>query len=327
MARWTAPANERQAHSQSGAPAKKISVLRVPEVRSSDRKENEVQPFGGTDRLGQARAELRLRVLRSLPPRHQRYLFEEIRKVCREFLRNRGVPSSELTPEELLSEVWQKLLGPVSVGSGETIDLCSGDLTQVSIDEDVPGRDGRVVWLIEEIGGAMAMAHRREDILRRRFGRSSAGSGRPLVQPHDDSVFTDIVSDADAAAPLEAADGRLVWRGLLAMVALEFEPDDDLSMLLRLLSERPTLLQDAPGGQWPIMDIVNQLNLRFPPPTWSSDRVDNAKRRLLNWIRRLKRKNGLDDVDLEALFARVAREQERGSPTAPRWRHVNPQNW
>jgi hypothetical protein len=32
-------------------------------------------------------------------------------------------------------------------------------------------------------------------------------------------------------------------------------------------------------------------------------------------------------VDLEALFARVAREQERGSPTAPRWRHVNPQNW
>jgi len=277
--------------------------------------------------LGQARAELRLRVLRSLPPRHQQYLFEEIRKVCREFLRNRGVPSAELTPEELLSEIWQNLLGPVSVGSGETIDLCSGDLTHVSVDADVPGRDGRVVWLIEEIGGAMAMAHRREDILRRRFGRSSAGSGRPLVQPHDDSVFTDMVSDADAAAMLEAADGRLVWRGLLAMVALEFEPSDDLFMLLRLLSERPALLQDAPGSQWPIMDIVNQLNLRFPPPTWSGDRVDNAKRRLLNWIRRLKRKNGLDDVDLEALFARVAREQERGSPTAPRWRHVNPQNW
>jgi hypothetical protein len=136
------------------------------------------------------------------------------------------------------------------------------------------------------------------------------------VQPHDDSVFTDIVSDADAAATLEAADGRLVWRGLLAMVALEFEPGDDLSMLLQLLSERPGLLQNAPGGQWPIMDIVNQLNQRFPPPTWASDRVDNAKRRLLNWIRRLKRKNGLDDVDLEALFARVAREQERARPTA-----------
>jgi hypothetical protein len=309
-------------------PAKKTFCLcRVPEAHSSSREGNEVQPLGGTDRLGQARAELRLRVLRSLPPRHQRYLFEEIRKVCREFLRNRGVPSSELTPEELLSEIWQKLLGPVSVGPGATIDLCSGDLTQVSIDADVPGRDGRVVWLIEEIGGAMAMAHRREDILRRRFGRSSAGSGRPLVQPHDDSVFTDIASDVDTATTLDAADGQLVWRGLLAMVALEFEPGDDLSMLLRLMSERPALLQDAPGGQWPIMEIVNQLNLRFPPPTWSSDRVDNAKRRLLNWIKRLKRKNGLDDVDLEALFARVAREQERGGSTAPGWRHVNPQNW
>jgi hypothetical protein len=328
MARLDAPANERQAHSQSGALRQKnFFVLQIPEQRFSGRDEDDVQPFGGTDKLGQARAELRLRILRSLPPRHQRYLFEEIRKVCRDFLRNRGVPSSEMTAEELLSEIWQKLLGTVSVGPGETIDLCSGDLTQVSIDPDVPERDGRVVWLVEEIGGAMAMAHRREDILRRRFGRSSAGSGRPLVQPHDDSVFAGIVADATAAGALEAADGRRVWRGLLAMIALDFEPDDDLSMLLRLLSERPGLLQDAPGGQWPIMDIVNQLNMHFPLPPWTSDRVDNAKRRLMNWIRRLKRKNGLDDVDLEALFARVAREQERGSPTAPKSRHLNPQNW
>jgi hypothetical protein len=92
------------------------------------------------------------------------------------------------------------------------------------------------------------------------------------------------------------------------------------------VSEQPGLLQDAPGGQWPIMDIVSRLNIRFPPPAWTSDRVDNAKRRLMNWIKRLKRKNGLDDVDLEALFARVAREQERGSPTAPKWRHLNLQN-
>jgi hypothetical protein len=232
-----------------------------------------------------------------------------------------------LTAEELLSEIWQKLLGTGSVGSGETIDLCSGDLTQVSIDPDVPERDGRVVWLIEEIGGAMAIAHRREDVLRARFGRASAGNGRPLVQPQDDNVFTDIASDAGAAGTLEAVDGRRVWRGLLAMIAIEFAPGDDLSMLLRLLSEQPGLLQDSSGGQWPIMEIVNQLNKHFPPPTWTSDRVDNAKRRLLNWIRRLKRKNGLDDVDLEALFARVAREQERDGPTAPKWRHINPQNW
>jgi hypothetical protein len=300
--------------------------LQIPEAHSPGRKENEVQPFGGTDRLGQAHAELRLRVLRSLPPRHQRYLFEEIRKVCRDFLRNRGVPASEMTPEELLSEIWQKLLGTVSTGSGETVELHSGDLTQVSVDPDVPERDGRVVWLIEQIGGSMAMMHRREDILRRRFGRSSGGSGRPLVQPQDDTVFADIVADEDAARSLEAADQRLVWRGLLAMVELEFEPGDDLAMLLRLLSEHPGLLQDAPGGQWPIMDIVNRLNIRFPPPAWTNDRVDNAKRRLMNWIKRLKRKNGLDEVDLEALFARVARERERSSPKAPKWRQLNAQN-
>ena len=147
------------------------------------------------------------------------------------------------------------------------------------------------------------------------------------MQPQGDTVFTDIASDADAAGTLEAADGRRVWRGLLAMIALEFAPSDDLSMLLRLLSEQPGLLQDSPGGQWPITDIVNQLDKRFAPPAWTSDRVDNAKRRLLNWIRRLKRKNGLDDVDLEALFARVAREQERGSETPPKRRHLNPQNW
>src|SRR5439155_13606097 len=48
--------------------AKKIFVAQGPEARFSSREGNEVQPFGGTDRLGQARAELRLRVLRALPP-------------------------------------------------------------------------------------------------------------------------------------------------------------------------------------------------------------------------------------------------------------------
>jgi len=48
----------------------------------------------------------------------------------------------------------------------------------------------------------------------------------------------------------------------------------------------------------------------------------------LNWIQRLKRKNGLDEVDLKALFARVARQQEHCSPTTPNrlHHHLNPQN-
>jgi hypothetical protein len=97
-------------------------------------------------------------------------------------------------------------------------------------------------------------------------------------------------------------------------------------MLLRLLAENPGLLHNSSGGQWPISGITAELNDRFPPPSWTSDRVDNAKRRLVNWIKRLKRENGLDDVDLEGLFARVARQQEGGNRASPTklydYRHI-----
>ena len=55
--------------------------------------------------------------------------------------------------------------------------------------------------------------------------------------------------------------------------------------------------------------LVTILNAEFSPPSWSDDRVENAKKRLLNWIQRLMRQNGLDATELEALFARVARQQ------------------
>jgi len=49
---------------------------------------------------------------------------------------------------------------------------------------------------------------------------------------------------------------------------------------------------------------------------------------LLKWIKRLMRKNGLDEVDLETLFARVAGEQERRNPRSVNRLHrqLNPQN-
>jgi len=223
-----------------------------------------------------------------------------------------------MTPEELLSEIWQKFLGTVSVdGDKMGLGLASLDLSQVSIDAEVPERDGRVVWLIDQIGGFEAMAHRREDILRRRFGRGPAGGGRRMVQAQSDGELAEIISDPDAPSALDAADGLRVWRGLLATADLEFQPDDDLSMLLRLLAEDPDILQDSSGGQWPVKEMVARLNRRFPPPSWTDDRVDNAKRRLVNWIQRLKRKNGLDAVELEALFARVARQHESGGEASP----------
>jgi hypothetical protein len=48
---------------------------------------------------------LRLRVVKSLPPGHQDYFFEEVRKLASQYLRNKRVPSSDVVPEELVSEV------------------------------------------------------------------------------------------------------------------------------------------------------------------------------------------------------------------------------
>ena len=56
-------------------------------------------------------------------------------------------------------------------------------------------------------------------------------------------------------------------------------------------------------------DLSRFLNAEFSPPSWSDDRVENARKRLLNWVQRLMRQNGLDATDVEAVFARVARHQ------------------
>ena len=122
----------------------------------------------------------------------------------------------------------------------------------------------------------------------------------------------DFRTEPDPGQPgmLQEVDARRVWRGLLVTADLQFERNDDVSMLLRLLADVPDILEGSTGGQWPVKKIVTLLNDRFPPPIWNGDRVDNAKRRLLNWINRLMRRNGLDATDLEALFARVAREKE-----------------
>jgi hypothetical protein len=311
------PDNKRHGLDDSGVHYMKYFFCKAPESRSWYRRQDDVQFSTAIDGRGQERAELRLRVLCSLPPRHQKYVFGELHQMCRNFLRRQRVPLSEMTPEELLSEIWQKLLGTVSVHDEERPGLSFLDPNQANVDADTPERDGRVAWLMDQIGGAEAMAHRREDILRRRFGRTAAGSGRRLVQPLNEDDFTGVVSDADAPSALEAADGLRIWRGLLAMADLQFRQHDDASMLLRLLAENPGILQDSTGGQWPITELVTRLNSRFPPPSWTSDRVDNAKKRLMNWIKRLKHNNGFDDVDLEALFARVARQLERNSLVPP----------
>ena len=56
-------------------------------------------------------AGLRLRVLWTLPQTHQRFLFQEIGRLCRELSPSRPEFTSEISSEELVSEVWAKLIG------------------------------------------------------------------------------------------------------------------------------------------------------------------------------------------------------------------------
>jgi hypothetical protein len=179
------------------------------------------------------------------------------------------------------------------------------DPSDWTMDSHVPENDGRVIWLIREVGGPRALAHRCEDIRRRRWGRATTGVGRPMVQP---SEFADIETGPDEGG-LGQADAVNIWRGVLITAERTFRPDDDVCKLLRTLAKVPGVLEGSHGSRWPVGKLVKILNAKFSPPPWSDDRVENAKKRLLNWVQRLMRQNGLDVTDLEAVFARVARQQ------------------
>ena len=316
MPGWIAPVVGTAGFDQCRRLSWKIFFLGpVPESRLSDRNNHGASVVPSTEGGGATRGELRLRVLRSLPQTHQRYLFEEIEKLCHSYLQNRRVPASEISPKELVSEIWRKLLGTISQDNDETV--TPGIPTSWSVNAKAPERDGRVEWLIEQIGGSDALGHRHEDILRQRYGRSLPGRGRPMVQLGNEDEDFGTEPDPGQRGMLEEVDTRRVWHGLLVTADLQFQRDDDVSMLLQLLADVPDILESSTGGQWPVKKIVTLLNDRFPLPIWNGDRVDNAKRRLVNWINRLMRRNGLDATDLEALFARVAREKE-GTEVAER---------
>ena len=249
-----------------------------------------------------------LRVLWTLPQAHQAFVFHEIRGLCRHYLRNKPEDASEISSEELVSEVWAKLIGRITMPNPDDAADRSNfpDPSDWTIDPQAPENDGRVVWLIREIGGPRALAHRCEDIRRRRWGRATPGVGRPpLVQP---SELPDVETDPDEGG-LGSADAVNIWRGVLITAERTFRPDDDVCKLLRMLAKVPGVLEGSRGSRWPVGRLVTVLNVEFSPPPWSDDRVENAKKRLLNWVQRLMRQNGLDATDLEAVFARVARKK------------------
>jgi hypothetical protein len=212
------------------------------------------------------------------------------------------VRESEVTVAELLSEVWIKLLSSVSVDDQST----SLKLEDWSINHNSPELDGRVIWLISEIGGSEALAHRHEDIRRQRHGRFVPGRGRPIVQPDGDEELESI--DA-LEPPMEVDDvARLAWFGLIKIAEGKFPQDDDVSVLLQLFNEASDLFDEAATGQWPMKDIVSRLNVQFQTADWHVDRVENAKRRLTRWVKGLMKTLGLDQTDFEALLVQVAKK-------------------
>jgi hypothetical protein len=295
---------------------KKIFRGPVPESRFSSRGTyaGSVSPRSAD---GSGGAELRLAVLWSLPTGHQTYLFEEVRKLCSGYLRRNRISAEDVTPLELVSEVWKKLLSSVSLETDRPLTVQASEWST----NLAPERDGRVIWLVAEIGGSEAIGHRYEDIQRERHGRSKAGTGRPYQQRDEDEPEETGV-EPNEPGMLEESDRRRIWRGLLATAAIDFSPDDDVSVVLELLAGDPDILSESPVGQWPVRLIVARLNDRPTSRRWSEDHVDNAKRRLMNWIVRLRNRNRLDGTDLEALFAKVARQLERGEwkPPSPKIR-------
>jgi hypothetical protein len=56
-----------------------------------------------------------LRVLWTLPRAHQAFVFHEIAGLCRQYLRSKPEAASEISSEELVSEVWAKLIGSITM--------------------------------------------------------------------------------------------------------------------------------------------------------------------------------------------------------------------
>ena len=169
--------------------------------------------------------------------------------MCHHYLRSKPEDASEISSRELVSEVWAKLIGSVTMPDPNDAAERSNfsDPSDWTIDPDVPENDGRVVWLIREVGGPGALAHRCEDIRRRRWGRATARVGRPLVQPGE---FPDIETAPDEGG-LEQADAVNIWRGVLITAKRTFQPDDDVCKLLRMLTKMP---------KCPSENILNPLN-------------------------------------------------------------------
>jgi hypothetical protein len=129
----------------------KIFFLAVPETRISRRSGGERSapaPESGT---------FALRVLWTLPQAHQNFLFHEVRGLCRHYLRSKPEDASEISPEELVSEVWEKLIGSITMPDPNDAAERSNfpDPSDWTIDSQVPGSASAVLPRLTSIYGGL----------------------------------------------------------------------------------------------------------------------------------------------------------------------------
>jgi hypothetical protein len=295
------------------------------------------QQSGSRELARMTGAQLRLSAWGQLPDRHRNEVCRQVRLRCEAFIGSvrveRGHRKTEV--DRLVSEVVAHLLRATSLHRDENV--MERDLSAVQtkapseaaatnagpsapppwlasgrIDNSDPGRDARVIWLLDETCNRQALLHRYEDMRRRDRGGKWDGSGYPLVAVDAQTIeqlsghYDPAESEANS---LHAEDSRRAWAGLVHLAEHQFGAEDDVVLLVQVLAQdRET--QESFGSQWPIGKIVRALNAGQSRGFWTDDRVENAKRRLTKFILRFKQEHGLDAVDLRALLARYARQRQ-----------------
>ena len=131
----------------------------MPESYRTD--SQQVLPRDQTEPMGQVQkamtgAEMRWRVVHSLPRQHQNYLFDAIRKRCGEYLAKQRFA---ITERELVSQLWIKLMAGVWLRPNESVALAEGNLDHELAfllerkrwNELHPDEDIRTHWLLNEL--------------------------------------------------------------------------------------------------------------------------------------------------------------------------------
>ena len=270
-----------------------------------------------------------LRLLASLPLRHQEYLFKEIRARCDDYYRWR-----DITTDDLYSEVYCWLIG-VTGNAEEDVPRHDEETSSYEVHED-PKHDQRVQVLLNSATNWRALKSRCSDIHKLRskwFRYAPGGSARPVLVS-DEVLEKEIDDRPKIEGALRTSERAAAIHGAVILAESEFAPDDDRLLLLRALEchcdlwdefsapqPRSEPLMGCDGGRsrapraliWPVKDIVEALNKEPLNGPWDNKRVDEAKRLLVNWMFRIMKRSGFDEKedpaedDLEALLVRLSR--------------------